>query len=132
VSGKTGLSAARDCYQFYLKLFDNIYQADNFVRFTAVTQHNHDIVFSQPSQIAVHRLGRMKKMARRSGRSERSADFLTDDARFSDARNYNRAFTVVYKLRGTRKGVIYKICHLHYALCLGIYHLPCVFKVEGH
>ena len=60
-------------------------EARDLGRLAAVRQDQDDVLRADAAQVAVDRLGRVQKVARRAGRRQRGRDLLGDDAGLADA-----------------------------------------------
>ena len=72
-------------------LLDRVDQPQKLFRLAAMAQRQDNIVGLHPPQVAVDRLGRMKKMARRTRRGQRRADLAADDPRLAHPGHDHRA-----------------------------------------
>jgi hypothetical protein len=118
--------------QFNSLLLNQIYQPNNFIGFTTITEYYYNIIFPQPAQISVDGFSRVKEVAWRSCRSQSSAYLLSYYTSLADAAYYAGATAVINHPAGLGKRFINNRGDRAYGIRFSPDYVSRIFKVKLH
>ena len=91
----------------------------DLLRLARLRQAQHDVVAAQHAKVAVHRLGRMEKVAGGAGGGERGRDLLGDEARLPNPRDDDLAGAACDHPHGPTERRVERSGHLQNGVSLG-------------